>query len=83
MSHARAELPFQLSLTDLVRSIFPAEITFWPMGMVFAPGEGIMLRVGGHDMIYPETDAIVHSPLEDNENLGKHEVHTGGSMTLY
>lgn len=26
------------------------EITLWPMGIVFATGEGIMLRVTGYDM---------------------------------
>src|SRR5579859_525797 len=26
------------------------EIPLWPIRMVFAPGEGIMLRVAGHDL---------------------------------
>lgn len=60
-------------------TITKVEITLWPIGMVFEAGEGIMLRIAGHDMIYPETDKIIQSPLEDNENVGVHNVHTGGS----
>ncbi|EHK44480.1 hypothetical protein TRIATDRAFT_266016 [Trichoderma atroviride IMI 206040] len=53
------------------------EITLWPMGMVFAPGEGIMLRVAGYDMCYPDTDRV--KPAHDNnENVGHHTIHTGG-----
>ncbi|THX49387.1 alpha/beta-hydrolase [Aureobasidium pullulans] len=35
------------------------EIPLWPIGMVFAEGEGIMLRISGHDMSLPETDPFV------------------------
>lgn len=58
-------------------SIIKLEITFWPMGMAFAPGEGFMLRVAGHDMCYPETDTIPPAS-ENNENVGDHVIHTGG-----
>ncbi|KAJ5370219.1 uncharacterized protein N7496_006311 [Penicillium cataractarum] len=58
-------------------SVAKLEITFWPMGMIFAPGEGIMLRVSGHDMCYPETDKIPPASI-NNENVGNHVVHTGG-----
>jgi len=53
------------------------EIPIWPIGMVFAPGEGIMLRVSGHDMAFPETDMCRLTEPED-ENVGRHFVHTGG-----
>ncbi|UKZ67873.1 uncharacterized protein TrAtP1_009033 [Trichoderma atroviride] len=53
------------------------EITLWPMGMVFASGESIMLRVAGYDMCYPDTDRV--KPAHDNnENVGHHTIHTGG-----
>ncbi|PYH94763.1 alpha/beta-hydrolase [Aspergillus ellipticus CBS 707.79] len=55
-------------------TIVPVDITLWPMGMMFAEGEGVMLRVSGRDMCYPET-AIV-SP--DKNGWGTHEVHCGG-----
>jgi uncharacterized protein len=58
--------------------IVKLEITLWPMGMVFEAGEGLMLRVGGHDMIYPETDKIDQAASAGNENVGVHNVHTGG-----
>jgi uncharacterized protein len=57
-------------------TIVKVEITLWPMGMVFEAGEGLMLRVGGHDMIYPETDKIIQAT--DNENVGVHNIHAGG-----
>jgi hypothetical protein len=58
-------------------SIVELEITLWPIGMVFAPGEGLMLRVSGHDMCYPETETIGMEPVS-NENIGEHVIHTGG-----
>ncbi|CAI7674012.1 unnamed protein product [Penicillium pancosmium] len=58
-------------------SIVPLEITLWPMGMVFAPGEGIKLSVAGHFLSAPATPAIQLEKL-DNENLGQHLLHTGG-----
>ncbi|KAL4809155.1 alpha/beta-hydrolase [Aspergillus unguis] len=57
--------------------IVPVEITLWPMGMVFAEGEGVMLRVAGHDMcgsLFPGLP--VGEP--DDENVGDHTVYTGG-----
>ncbi|RDW71755.1 hypothetical protein BP5796_07789 [Coleophoma crateriformis] len=53
------------------------EIPIWPIGMVFAQGEGVMLRVSGHDMCPPETDLCRLKEPED-ENVGKHVVYTGG-----
>lgn len=53
------------------------EITLWPMGMVFDKDEGLMLRISGREMIYPEFEAI--KPVEpEDENEGDHVVYTGG-----
>lgn len=53
------------------------EISLWPIGMVFEKGEGIMLRVSGGEMIYPEFVHLAPTEPED-ENAGSHVVHTGG-----
>ncbi|KAH9817010.1 cocaine esterase [Teratosphaeria destructans] len=58
-------------------AVVELEIPIWPVGMVFAPGEGVMLRVSGHDMCLPETGMCVLTEPED-ENVGTHVVHTGG-----
>jgi uncharacterized protein len=60
-----------------VGTIVPLEITLWPMGMVFGPGEGIVLRISGHNMTLPEAPpCILGEP--DDQNQGHHTVHTGG-----
>lgn len=57
--------------------VVPLEITLWPMGMVFGPGEGIVLRVSGHTMALPECPpAVLTQPIDDN--VGIHTVHCGG-----
>ncbi|KAL5593629.1 hypothetical protein FOBRF1_012731 [Fusarium oxysporum] len=58
-------------------TIVRLEIPIWPVGMVFAAGEGIALNVSGHDMCLPETDLCRLTEPED-ENVGRHYVHTGG-----
>jgi predicted acyl esterase len=55
------------------------EIPLWPIGMVFAPGEGIMLRVAGHDLCLPEAEPMRVLVPED-ENVGTHTIHTGGDF---
>ncbi|PYI20576.1 alpha/beta-hydrolase [Aspergillus violaceofuscus CBS 115571] len=63
-------------------TIVPLDIGLWPMGMVFGPGEGIMLRVSGHDMCLPEVDFM--RPTEpDDENQGTHVVYGGGGYDSY
>lgn len=58
-------------------TVVPLEITLWPMGMVFAKGEGIMLFVAGHFLSEPATAAMkLQEP--DDENVGQHNIHTGG-----
>lgn len=59
-------------------SVVKLEIPFWPIGMVFAAGEGIMLRISGHDQAYPEFEMHFTTEAED-ANVGTHVVHTGGS----
>lgn len=55
------------------------EIPIWPIGMVFEPGEGILLRVAGHDLCLPEVEACRLGQPED-ENVGRHVVHSGGGF---
>ncbi|KAL4736737.1 Alpha/Beta hydrolase protein [Aspergillus similis] len=55
----------------------PLLIPIWPVGMVFEAGEGLMLRVSGHDMAFPEAENLrPTSPVD--ENRGIHTVYTGG-----
>ena len=58
-------------------TVVPLEITLWPMGMVCAEGEGIMLLVAGHVLSEPAT-AIMKAEEPDDENIGQHYIHTGG-----
>lgn len=47
------------------------------MKIVFAAGDGIMLRVAAHDQAYEEFASHISEEPED-ESVGKHVVHTGG-----
>jgi hypothetical protein len=58
-------------------TIVPLNITLWPMGMVFEEGEGIMLKVAGHDMCLPEVEFLRETEAVD-ENVGIHELWMGG-----
>lgn len=58
-------------------TIAELDIPIWPIGMVFEHGEGIQLRVSGHDMCLPETEMCRLTEPEDC-NKGKHTVYTGG-----
>ena len=58
-------------------TIVPMEITLWPMGMVFAENEGIMLRIAGHFLSAPLNE-MTRLREPDDENIGQHEIHTGG-----
>lgn len=58
-------------------TIVALEIPIWPTSINFAPGEGIMLKISGHDMAHPETSACVLTEPED-ANVGRHNVFTGG-----
>lgn len=58
-------------------TIVHMEITLWPMGMVFAENEGILLRVGGHFLSAPPHKIWELKEPEDG-NVGQHHIHTGG-----
>ncbi|KAL3483177.1 hypothetical protein BJX62DRAFT_245138 [Aspergillus germanicus] len=58
-------------------TIVPLDMTLWPMAIVFAAGEGIMLRVGGHFLSAPSVEVMRPQEAED-ENVGQHYIHTGG-----
>lgn len=58
-------------------TVVPLDITLWPMGMVFAAGEGIMLRIAGHFLSAPVVEAMKPKATDD-ENVGQHHIHTGG-----
>lgn len=63
-------------------TVVPLEITLWPMGMVFAEGEGIMLRVAGHFLSAPLYEMNrLKEPVD--ENVGQHLIHTGGKYDSY
>ncbi|KAI4592940.1 hypothetical protein KJ359_010192 [Pestalotiopsis sp. 9143b] len=69
---------------DKVEKIAPGtvvelNIQFWPIGMVFDKGEGIVLRIAGHELRLPELKLLERTKPMDT-NVGKHWVHTGGSQ---
>ncbi|ETS77006.1 hypothetical protein PFICI_10880 [Pestalotiopsis fici W106-1] len=57
--------------------IVELEIPLWPIGMVFEAGEGILLRVAGHDLRLPEVE-LLRTNVPVDENKGRHKIHTGG-----
>ncbi|KAE8344901.1 hypothetical protein BDV24DRAFT_171403 [Aspergillus arachidicola] len=62
--------------------IVPLLIPIWPLGVVFEAGEGLMLRISGHDMSLPETESLrLTAPADDNE--GQQTVYTGGEYESY
>lgn len=62
-------------------TIVPLNTTLWPTGMVFAAGEGLLLRIGGHFLSAPSAAAMQPEESED-ENVGQHYIHTGGEYVL-
>lgn len=63
-------------------TVVDLEIPLWPIGMVFEAGEGIMLRVAGHELRLPELKVLeVKVPVD--ENVGRHCIHTGGQWDSY
>lgn len=62
--------------------IIPLLIPIWPVGMAFEAGEGLMLRVSGHDMSLPELEMMrLGEPVDENE--GVQIVHTGGKYESF
>ena len=52
------------------------EIPIWPSGIIFEPGEKLVLKVSGHPMVLAEFPQLrgQYAPA----NRGKHVVHFGG-----
>lgn len=63
-------------------TIVGLEIPLWPIGMVFGAGEGILLRVAGHELRLPELKILATDSPSD-ENIGRHNIHTGGQYDSY
>jgi predicted acyl esterase len=65
-----------------VGTVVPLLIPVWPVGMVFEAGEGLVVRVSGHDMSLPEVEMMrLKEPVD--ENRGKHTIYTGGEYASY
>lgn len=69
------------------KTITPGEIVellipIWPIGVVYGPGEGLLLKISGHDMSLPEVEALKPTEPRD-DNRGRHVVHTGGVYDSY
>jgi predicted acyl esterase len=63
-------------------SIVPLLIPIWPVGIVFEAGEGLMIRISGHDMSLPEVEMLrIIEPVD--QNRGRHIIHTGGIHESY
>ena len=63
-------------------TVVPLLIPIWPVGMVFEAGEGLALRIAGHDMALPEVEMMrLKEPID--ENRGKHTIYTGGEYASY
>jgi predicted acyl esterase len=57
-------------------AIVELDIPLWPIGMVFEAGEGIVLRVAGHDLRLPEFEHL--APTEaTGPNVGRHQIFSG------
>lgn len=62
--------------------IIPLLIPIWPVGIVFECGEGLTLRVSGHNMSLPEVEFLKPEKPVD-ANRGRHTIHTGGQYDSY
>ncbi|KAL6242184.1 hypothetical protein RBB50_010732 [Rhinocladiella similis] len=56
--------------------IVELDITIWPGGIIFDPGESLRLEIKGVPTIQPEFDGQVERTR--NHNVGRHIIHTGG-----
>ncbi|KAF9871027.1 acylase and diesterase protein [Colletotrichum karsti] len=52
------------------------EISLWPGGMIFDPGESMSLEIKGRHPIMPEFEGLDKRIV--NYNVGRHRLHTGG-----
>lgn len=56
--------------------IVELDITIWPGGIIFDPGESMRLEIKGVATIKPEWDGQFERTK--NYNVGRHVIHTGG-----
>ncbi|KAJ5103050.1 hypothetical protein N7532_003579 [Penicillium argentinense] len=83
-SGTRTSFRFILTEDDsrLLLERLPLYIPIWPVDAVFEAGEGLMLRVSGHDMALPEVEMLrLTEPVD--ENRGNLSVYTGGEYRSY
>ncbi|GAB1216248.1 hypothetical protein ATERTT37_005457 [Aspergillus terreus] len=62
-------------------TVLQLENYIWPTGIVFQPGEQLVLQISGHDMTLAELVPLIDSFR--NENKGTHIVHLGGQFESY
>ncbi|KAG2419537.1 hypothetical protein HFD88_004333 [Aspergillus terreus] len=62
-------------------TVLQLENYIWPTGIVFQPGEQLVLQISGHDMTLAEMVPLIDSFR--NENKGTHIVHLGGRFESY
>lgn len=58
-------------------TVVRVETSIWPGGIIFDPGESIVLKISGHPMYLAEFPTL--RGQFKARNTGKHDVHTGGS----
>lgn len=56
------------------------EILLWPTGIIFEPGEKLVLKISGEKL---GTPALPHLVNEPNSNHGEHVLHVGGEAESY
>lgn len=62
-------------------TVLQLENYIWPTGIVFQPGEQLVLQVSGHDMTLAELVPLIGS--FKNANKGAHTVYLGGQFESY
>jgi hypothetical protein len=78
MSPSETDLFYSHRFSEAVApgTVVELEVPIWPIGMVFAAGEGILLRVSGHDMCLPETE-MCRLEVPEDANVGRHVLYAG------
>lgn len=61
--------------------IVKLEISIWPTGILFEPGESLVLRIGGNPQVLAEFSALRGKWLSNNN--GTNSVHFGGKYLSY
>ncbi|KAK4539777.1 hypothetical protein LTR36_010365 [Oleoguttula mirabilis] len=75
----------QLSLRTVDKvppgDVVKCTVGIWPGGMIFAPGEQLLLKISGHPMTLAEFPMLWGSYKPSNQ--GKHRVHFGGEFASF